>query len=166
MFDILFYLFAGISVLAALVVVTSRNMARSAFALLFAFSGVAAVYVLLAADFIAVAQLLIYVGGILVLLAFGVMLTSGAWNLEPKPGNIRALVPVVIVAALAGTLMGTLWQTQWPNAGAVQNIPTTVHTLGVLFLTDYLLPFEISSVVLLVALVGAAMIARQGLQKV
>ncbi|MEK6571394.1 MAG: NADH-quinone oxidoreductase subunit J, partial [Bacteroidota bacterium] len=76
LFDIVFYVFALVTVVSAFVVVFSKNIVHSAFSLLFTFFGVAGLYVLLNADFLAVTQLLIYVGGILILLLFGVMLTS------------------------------------------------------------------------------------------
>ncbi|HSQ75876.1 MAG TPA: NADH-quinone oxidoreductase subunit J, partial [Bacteroidota bacterium] len=76
MFDIVFYIFAAITVLSAFVVVFSRNLMYAACSLLFTFFGVAGLYILLHADFLAVTQILIYVGGILVLLLFGIMLTS------------------------------------------------------------------------------------------
>ena len=76
MYEIVFYIFAAICLISGAVVVLSRNIAHAAFALLFTFFGVAGVYVLLGADFVGVSQLLIYVGGILVLFLFGMMLTA------------------------------------------------------------------------------------------
>jgi NADH-quinone oxidoreductase subunit J len=81
-YTIIFYIFAVITLGAACIVVFSRNIVRAAFALLFAFFGVAGIYVFLLADFIAITQLLIYVGGILVLILFGVMLTSGQTHVD------------------------------------------------------------------------------------
>ena len=101
---IIFYVFAFVSIASAFFVVLSRNIVRSAFALLFTLMGVAAFYVLLLADFLAVTQLLIYVGGILVLLLFGVMLTNRQISVDIRTGNIQTLPAVLIVAALAGTL--------------------------------------------------------------
>ncbi|HKJ82064.1 MAG TPA: NADH-quinone oxidoreductase subunit J, partial [Ignavibacteriaceae bacterium] len=75
-YDIIFYLFAIITLVSAFFVVTTRNIIYSAYYLLFTFFGVAGIYVLLGADFIAIVQLVVYVGGILILLLFGVMLTN------------------------------------------------------------------------------------------
>jgi NADH-quinone oxidoreductase subunit J len=161
LYTILFYVFALITLGGACVVVFSRNIVRSAFALLFAFFGVAGIYVFLLADFIAVTQLLIYVGGILVLILFAVMLTSHQINVDIKTGTIQVLPAVLIVAALAGTVVGVLGTTDWHIAAQAAVFQTTAPQIGVILLTSYLLPFEVSSVILLVALIGAAMIARR-----
>ena len=161
LYTIIFYIFAVITLGAACVVVFSRNIVRAAFALLFAFFGVAGIYVFLLADFIAITQLLIYVGGILVLILFGVMLTSHQIHVDTKTGTVQTLPAVMIVAALAGTLIGIFWSTDWNVSPQLQVMDKTAPQIGELLLTKYLLPFEISSVVLLVALIGAAMIARR-----
>ena len=162
LFDIVFYAFALLTVVAAFITVTSRNIMHAAFGLMFAFFGVAAVYVLLSADFLAVTQVLVYIGGILVLLVFGVMLTNRMTHVDVKMSTFSTLPAAIIVAALAGTMFGLFWNTQWFNAGVQkQQIETTAKTLGELLMTDFLLPFEIASIVLLVAIVGAAIIARK-----
>ncbi len=161
LFDVIFYFFAVVTLLSAGVVVFSRNIIYSAFSLLFTFFGVAGIYVLLNADFLAVVQLLIYVGGILVLLIFGVMLTNKVINVDIKSGTMQTLPASLLVAMTAGSLCGVFYATDWI---VVQNIPqveTTTNKLGEMFMTTYLLPFEVASVVLLVALIGAAMIARR-----
>jgi NADH-quinone oxidoreductase subunit J len=161
LYTIIFYVFAAMTLLAACFVVFSRNIVRSAFALLFAFFGVAGIYVFLMADFLAVTQLLIYVGGILVLILFGVMLTSKQINVDMKTGTIQTLPAIIIVAAIAGTLVGIYWSTTWPAAPHLQEAEKTAPQIGELLLTQYLLPFEVASIILLVALIGAAMIARR-----
>jgi NADH-quinone oxidoreductase subunit J len=161
LFTILFYLFVVITLAASCVVVFSRNIVRAAFALLFAFFGVAGIYVFLMADFIAVTQLLIYVGGITVLILFGVMLTSKQVRVDIKTGTMQTIPALLISSALAGALVGVLGFTAW-RQNPVQAMPeATAPKLGELLLTSYVLPFEVASVVLLVALVGAAMIARR-----
>jgi NADH-quinone oxidoreductase subunit J len=161
LYIIIFYLFAVITLGAASVVVFSRNIVRSAFALLFAFFGVAGIYVLLLADFIAVTQLLVYVGGILVLILFGVMLTSKQVNVDAKTGTIQTFPAIIIVAALAGTLIGVFYSSNWNVSSELLQTDKTTPQIGQLLLTQYLLPFEVASVVLLVALIGAALIARR-----
>src|SRR4249920_2009681 len=99
LFDYIFFFFAVITLASASIVVFSRNIIYSAFSLLFTFFGVAGMYVLLNADFIAVAQVLIYVGGILVLLLFGVMLTNKIVSVDMKTGMVQT-VPAAIVVAL------------------------------------------------------------------
>lgn len=161
MFDAIFYFFALLTIASAAVVVFSRNIIYSAFSLLFTFFGVAGLYVLLNADFIAVTQLLVYVGGILVLLVFGVMLTNKVIDVEMKTGTMQVLPASMVVALVAGTLCGIFYVTGWHVVPAENTLPTTAGEIGRLLMTDYLLPFEVASVVLLVALVGAALISRK-----
>jgi len=161
LFDIVFYVFALITVLSAFVVVFSRNIIYSAFSLMFTFFGVAGLYVLLQADFLAVTQILIYVGGILVLLLFGVMLTNKVVNVELKTGTLHTVPALILVAIVAGSLCG-LFYSAWKGVGTpAATLQTTTKTLGEMLMTGYLLPFEISSVILLVALIGAALTARR-----
>jgi NADH-quinone oxidoreductase subunit J len=159
-FDIIFYLFAIITVLSAGIVVFSKNITHSAFALLFTFSGVAGLYVLLNADFIAITQLLVYVGGILILLLFGVMLTTNMTNVEVNTQTLKTLPGVIIVAIVSALLVSTMISTRWKiNPGEFP--ATTINKIGEMLLSSYLLPFEIASIVLLVAIFGAAFLARK-----
>jgi len=161
LYTIIFYLFALITLISASIVVFSKNIVYSAFSLLFTFFGVAGLYVLMMADFIAITQLLIYVGGILVLVIFGVMLTTRVISVDMRTGTVQTLPAVLIVAALAGTLVGVFWTTDWRVSASATGFEKTAPKIGEMLLTGYLLPFEIASVVLLVALIGAAMIARR-----
>lgn len=163
-YDIAFYAFAIVTVVSAVGVVFSRNILYAAFALLFTFFGVAALYVLLTADFIAITQILLYVGGILVLIIFGVMLTSRAFNVEVKRGIMQRLPAVVIVGVIAGTLIGVLTTTRWPSAN-FSPYEETARPIGALLMTQFVLPFELASVLLLVALIGAVIIARREREK-
>jgi len=159
--DIAFFFFAAITLVSAGIVVFSRNIIYSAFSLLFTFFGVAGIYVLLNADFIAIAQILIYIGGIMVLLMFGVMLTNKVVSVDIKTGTMQTLPASILTAMIAGSLSGIFYVTPWRT---VEHIPAntgTTGSLGEMFMTTYLLPFEVASVVLLVALIGAAMIARR-----
>ncbi len=162
LYEAVFYFFALITIGSACVVVFSKNIIYSAFSLLFTFFGVAGIYVLLNADFLAITQLLIYVGGILVLLLFGVMLTNKVISVDLKSGTLQAFPATLVVSGVAGLLWGVFWVTDW-HVVTTNEAPleSTTEGLGTMFMTTYLLPFEIGSVVLLVALVGAAMIARK-----
>jgi NADH-quinone oxidoreductase subunit J len=165
-----FYLFAIITVGSAAVVVLARSLIYSAFALLFTFFGVAGLYVLLGADFLAATQLLIYVGGILVLLLFGVMLTHKLYDLDLK-SEVTQFVPGAVICG--GFLVILAWPFHWPfgfrsivfnttwASGAARPLAPTTAEIGRLFMGRYLLPFEAASVLLLVALIGAAMIVRR-----
>jgi NADH-quinone oxidoreductase subunit J len=162
LFDAAFFVFAIITVLSAFIVVFSKNVMYSAFSLLFTFFGVAGLYVLLQADFLAMTQILIYVGGILVLMLFGVMLTNKIVNVELKSGTLHTIPALLLVAIVSGTLAGLFYST-WKgvDAPSLPDQTTTTKTLGEMLMTSYLLPFEIASVILLVALIGAAMFARR-----
>ncbi|MCK5573247.1 MAG: NADH-quinone oxidoreductase subunit J, partial [Bacteroidetes bacterium] len=129
----------------------------------FAFVGVAVLYVLLYADFLAITQVMIYVGGILVLLLFGVMLTSKLISVDLKTGTVQAVPALILVAIVAGTLAGLFYST-WKGSPfpAASVEATTMVTIGEMLMTTYLLPFEIASVILVVALIGAAWSARKG----
>ncbi len=190
LFDIFFYAFAAAIVASAAVVCFSRNIVHAAFSLLFTFFGVAGIYVLLSADFLAVSQILIYVGGILVLIVFGVMLTNRVTNIDLRAA-LGARIPALIIcgaflALLVSILVpghwisfrdvpwkGSPWHTNAieQTTGVLQGTPLevlnhqgsqgTASEIGKLLMTDYLLPFELISIVLIVALIGAAMIARR-----
>lgn len=187
-FDIFFYLFAAITAISAVTSVLVKNIVHAAFSLLFTFMGVAGIYVLLQADFLAVTQILVYVGGILVLLIFGVMLTNRVTDISIKAGGASripsAILAIVLAAVLGFVALSTKWTTNadvpWSNTqqwsgNVYERIEQTQHKapmetgkgsvgtaeeIGKLMLTDHLLPFEVISMLLLVALVGAAMLAR------
>lgn len=159
--DVVFYVFAFITVISGFIVVFSKNMIYSAFSLLFTFFGVAGLYVLLNADFLAITQILIYVGGILTLLLFGVMLTNKVINVEIKSGSLHTVPALILVAIVAGTLSGLFYTTWKMTPTPVPTTTSTIKPIGDMLMTGYLLPFEIASVVLLVALMGAAFTARR-----
>ncbi|QQS38026.1 MAG: NADH-quinone oxidoreductase subunit J [Ignavibacteriales bacterium] len=159
-YDIIFYLFAAITVLSAFFVVTVRNIVHSAFYLLFTFFGVTGIYVLLGADFVAIVQLVVYVGGILILLLFGVMLTNKITHVQIKTGTLQIVPAAVGVGLLAGILAAALFNTQWKTVDSV--IPnSTAQSLGYLLISDYALVFELLGILLLIALIGAASMARR-----
>jgi NADH-quinone oxidoreductase subunit J len=158
--QIVFYFFAALTVGSAAVVVFAKSIIRSAFALLFTFFGVAALYAFLGADFLAAAQMVIYVGGILVLLLFGVMLTHTLYDLNLKSERYQVLPAIVVVLGIFLLLAGYMLRTRWHAGGQSPDTPTTA-VIGELFMKDYILPFEAASILLLIALIGAAMIVRR-----
>jgi NADH-quinone oxidoreductase subunit J len=159
-YDVIFYVFAILTIVSAGIVVFSKNIVYSAFSLLFTLSGVAGIYVLLNADFIAITQLLLYVGGILVLVIFGVMLTTNMTSVELTSQTLKVLPATLVVAIVSALLVSTMLTTKW-NQGEPKYYETTISELGGLILTKYLLPFEIVSIVLLAAMMGAAFFARK-----
>jgi NADH-quinone oxidoreductase subunit J len=157
---VVFYLLAAITVGSAAVVVLARSLIYNAFALLFTFMGVAGLYVMLGADFLAATQLLIYVGGILVLLLFGVMLTHKLYDLDLRTEVTQFLPGLIMAAGLFAFLALSAFRIQWAT-GAGRPPAATTREIGALFMGQYLLPFEAASLLLLVALMGAAMIVRR-----
>jgi NADH-quinone oxidoreductase subunit J len=157
--DWFFLLFAVLTVGGGLVVATTPRIIHAVFALLFAFSGVAGLYVLLQADFLAAAQIMVYVGGILVLLLFGVMLTHRVTEVDLKAAAIQRFPAAVICLAVLVVLLLVIHTTPWPQAEP-KAWEGTARQLGEHIMTDYLLPFEAVSILLLGALMGAALLAR------
>ena len=158
-----FLAFAGLAMLttaSALVVTFSRSIVYSCFALLGTFSGVTGLYLMLSADFVAVTQLLIYVGGVLVLVLFAVMLTNKIEEVHLSNPSINrgftALLCGVFCFALTRLLLQGAWVTE-----EEESFHSVVSPIGNGLLTDYLLPFEVVSILLLVVLVGAAVIVRR-----
>jgi NADH-quinone oxidoreductase subunit J len=154
-----FYLLATVVALSAAGVAFAPNILYSAFSLLGTLAGVAGLYLYMGADFLGIAQLLIYVGGILVLILFAVLLTNriGEMNITNLSAGVLIGAPagLALIALLAKMALGT----PWPVTETVA-APTTPR-LGDAFLKEYLMPFEIASLVLLMALVGAMVIARR-----
>ena len=159
-YDFIFYLFAAVTLVSGLMVVSSGNIVRSAFYLLATLFGISGLYVLLGADFVAITQIMVYIGGILILLLFGVMLTSDITNVEIRKGKATILPAIVGVGVLLGSVVSILMKTNWKIE--LSKIPqTTTYDLGKILITDYVLIFELLGILLLIALIGAASMARR-----
>ncbi|MBN1302345.1 MAG: NADH-quinone oxidoreductase subunit J [Melioribacteraceae bacterium] len=166
LYDLIFYFFAIVTVVSAFMVVTSKNIVHAGFNLLFTFFGVAGIYVLLGADFIAVVQLLVYVGGILILLLFGIMLTNKITSVELRTGTAHIIPAVIGVGIFWGALTAIVaFKTDWVEVNTASTESTTIIGLGNLLLTDYVLIFELLGILLLVALIGAASFARREIEE-
>ena len=157
---VVFYLVAAITVGSAAIVAFSRNIIYSAFSLLGTFAGVAGIYVFLGADFVAGVQVLIYVGGILVLILFAVMLTHRITDIQITNRAVGRLPALVLTGIFILLLVQTIQETSWVKAAQPAYAPTT-GGIGDLFLGTYLLPFELASLVLLAALIGAVVLSRK-----
>lgn len=160
MINIVFWFFVIITIAAALMVVLSKNLVYAAIALLVTLLGVAAMYIFLWADFMAGTQVMIYIGGILILLLFGIMLTNKITTVRISHTNVQRGVGALIVIVI---FVGLVWMiniTPWLKIDS-QEPQQTVHDIGTLLMTDFLLPFEVASVLLLGALIGAAVLARK-----
>jgi NADH-quinone oxidoreductase subunit J len=158
-----FLALAGLTLGSAGVVAFSKNIIHSALALLGTFMGIAGLYVTLSADFLAATQVLVYVGGTLTLILFAVMLTSRIEDM--KVSNPRAGLGVAfgLVTAVLLVLGKVATQTSWPSEPKPA-IPSTAK-LGHAFLGEYLLPFELGSIVLLAAMIGSVVLARRAVRR-
>ncbi len=158
-----FYALAGLTVGAALLVFLVRNLLHAVLALVLAFLGMSGLFITLSADFIAMAQILIYAGAIPVLLVFAVMLTPHASrdnaNSLFAPGGL--LIGLGFAALFVFVAMATVWPVLDVETLHVQSFAGTVRTIGAALLGDYLLAFELASVLLLAAFVGAVALVRE-----
>jgi NAD(P)H-quinone oxidoreductase subunit 6 len=161
--DLLFYVIAAVTVISAAGVAFSPSIVYSAFSLMGAFMGVAGLYVFLAADFVAVVQVLIYVGGILVLTLFAVMLTHRIADVRVSNRSVGRLPALLIIARVGGVMGKAVLGANWHRVEAGTPAPTT-YAIGNAFLGEYILPFELASVVLLAALIGAVVLSRKELK--
>jgi len=156
---LIFYAIAALVLISAAGVAFSKNILHSGFALLGTLCGVAGLYLFLGADFVGVAQIIIYVGGILVLILFAVLLTNRISDVRVSNVSLPRLGAAIPVLFGVVGLVVLVLRTPWPQTQAAA-APTTAR-LGDAFLREYLLPFELASVILLLALVGAVVIARR-----
>lgn len=161
---VIFYFVVAVTLGSAAMVAFSRNIIHSAFSLLGTFAGVAGIYVFLGADFVAAVQVLIYVGGILVLILFAVMLTHRITDVQITNRSVGRIPALVVVGIFAFLLVQTIRETPWQKAKEIVYAPTTAK-IGDLFLENYLLPFELASLVLLAALIGAVFLSRKELKE-
>jgi len=156
---LVFFGLATLVVASAAGVALSKNILYAGFSLLGTLGGIAGLYLYLGADFLGIAQLIIYVGGILVLILFAILLTNKIGEVNISNASVSLPVGGGVSARILLTLAYIATQTKWPETEAVA-LPTTGR-LGDAFLREYLLPFELASVILLMALVGAMVIARR-----
>ncbi|MCX6166282.1 MAG: NADH-quinone oxidoreductase subunit J [Ignavibacteriae bacterium] len=159
-YTILFYIFALLTIASAVFLVTTKNIMYSAVALFVTLFNIACLYILLRADFIAVTQIMVYVGGILILLLFGIMLTHKITDVDIKTNNLNIIPSVIFTVGITAIIIIIMLTTKWRITVPVKN-ESTINEIGKLMLTSYLLPFEIASIVLLIALIGSAMYARK-----
>lgn len=168
--QLLFFLSALFAVGGAILVVTSKNLMHACVFLLGSLFGVAGLYATLGADFLAATQLVVYAGGVVILMLFAVMLTGGADNKSNRFGleKIAAMgnLKTYVVASLGAILIGAIILkivvgfTEFYRPKELPPFSSTVEKIGTLLVTDHVLAFEISSILLLGALIGAAVIAR------
>jgi NADH-quinone oxidoreductase subunit J len=156
--DIVFVLVAVVTGLSAIAVVTAKNLVHAALFLAVTLGGIAGVFLLLHAEFVALVQLLIYVGAVVVILMFGLMLTRAPIGRETLDGQSRGL-GIAVSVALFGVLGALIWDAY--GAVTVELAGTPIGEIGLAIFSRWVLPFEVVSVLLLAALVGAILLARR-----
>ena len=147
---------------AALGVVLFSNIVYSAFLLGGVFISIAGMYILLNADFVAAAQVLIYIGAVNVLILFAIMLVNKREDFAPiRNAWVRPVITAVVSAGLFALLSTMVLSTPWSFATAPTPGNNSIVVIGEHFFTDFLLPFELASVLLLMAMIGAIILARR-----
>jgi len=160
MTEFLFWFIALFTIASALMVVLNNQLLYSAIALLFALFGIAGLYIYLWADFISGVQLLVYIGGINVLIIFGIMLTNRIASVRLSQTNLQQGVGGVFAFWVFMILSLVISKTSWYQMTSAEP-SSTVREVGTLLMTKYLLPFEAASILLLGALIGAAILSRE-----
>ncbi|HVO19619.1 MAG TPA: NADH-quinone oxidoreductase subunit J [Anaeromyxobacter sp.] len=163
-FAAIFYLLAAVTLSGAALVAFARNIVYSAVGLLAALLGAGALYVQLSADFVAITQLLVYVGGVMVLVLFAVMLTHKITEVRISNRSFGLVGGFLLLVAMGPVLLSVALLAPWRQAAPGPLAPTTA-AIGDALLTRWLLPFEVASLVLLATLVGAVIIARKELKE-
>jgi NADH-quinone oxidoreductase subunit J len=161
-----FYIFAGVAIGSAVLVVTNKNVLHAALFLILTFFCVAAIYIILRAEFLAAVQVLLYVGAIMALFIFTILLINVMQAQFLRQFHGQRPLAAILVVALLGETMFLLLSDFRGNFPLTQEVPSetlgkvSLQTLSNLLLTDYLLLFEVASVLLLAALIGAVVLAR------
>jgi len=170
--QIIFYFFAASVLISALCVVVMKNLVRSIFLFFVTLFSLAALYLFSLADFIALTQVVIYAGGVLVLMLFAFMLSNRELlnSLKPSASGFKVnnfagiLISILFLFILLSAIISTdLKQLAWIQESVpLSPADNTTHQIGIHTMTTYLLPFEILSIFLMMALIGAAHLARKG----
>jgi NADH-quinone oxidoreductase subunit J len=166
--EIVFLCVAIMTILPCFIVAFSRNILHSAFALFFTFLGTAGLYFFLDADFLAVVQVIIYIGGVLVLLLFAILLTRNIEDIKTtnslsiKHSVLAGIVSLIIIGGLLYSYISNRWV--FPLRENPDYPYFTIKELGDLLLTKYLLPFEVVSILLLAVLIGSLVIANRSVR--
>ncbi|MBI3744821.1 MAG: NADH-quinone oxidoreductase subunit J [Chloroflexi bacterium] len=156
-----FYIFVALTLAGAGLAAFSRKLVYNVFSLLLTFIGVAGLYVFLSADFLAAVQVLLYAGGILVLIVFGIMLTHRIADVTLETQFTHVKTGAAIAGSLWLALVTFICTVRWPVLKVLPDYAPTSRAIGMGFMGDYLVPFEYSSIVLLIVVLGAATLVRK-----
>ena len=157
----IFMVLATITVLGAGGVAFSQNIVYAAFSLLASFIGIVGLFAFLSNDFLAVVQLLVYVGGILVLILFAVMMTNKIQDVQRSNPSSNLVLGISVLASVAVILLFAVLQFDWAVKADPGPYEPTAAIIGAAFLGEYLLAFEIAGLMLLAALIAAVVVARK-----
>lgn len=160
----IFYILSSVILLFAVLSVTTRKILRAAVYLLFVLAATAGFYFMFNYFFLAGVQLLVYVGGVLVLIIFSVLLTSQIDQKLPQVGRLKKIASAIVVVAGATLCIYTIWHYQFPppvSGGDIADVKTIGRKMLSYKHDGYVLPFELISVLLLAAMVGAIVIAKK-----
>jgi len=158
-----FYFLSGVTLISALMVITQRNAVHSALALILSLLGQAALYLMLYAPFVAGVQIILYAGGIMVLFLFVIMLVSIERQQKEEQFNKLWLVGLTAAVALGGLFIGVYVKGKSLFSGPLRPLPETSNTqdIAVMLYGNYMFAFEIASLLLLVAIIGAVVMAKK-----
>ncbi len=159
--NIFFYIIAAVAIVAALRMVTTNNVVHASLYLLVVLSAVAATYVILGAEFAAATQILVYLGAIMVLLLFGVMLTRAKIGAETDLDHDQKWIGALVAASLGAVMGYSLWEGFGDVRMPADQVPQRTEAVADEIFSTYIVPFEALSVLLLAALIGAVVVARR-----
>ncbi len=159
--NVFFYLMAAVAILAALRMVTTANVVHAALYLLVVLSAVAGTYVILGAEFAAVTQVLVYLGAIMVLLLFGVMLTRAKLGADDDLDHEQRWIGALVAAAMLAVMSYSVIEAFGTDELPIDQTPQTTQQVADEIFSTYIVPFEALSVLLLAALIGAVVVARR-----
>lgn len=157
--DLVFWVLAVIILGSSLAVVSAKNLVHAALFMVLTFFGISGIYALLEADFLAVVQILIYVGAIAVLIIFGVMLTQRENMGETNTSSPHRLTAAVVIGVFLATIISAIYRTAW-RIDPSPALPGTVGPIADLLLSTFVIPFEGAAILLTVAILGAIIISK------
>lgn len=161
---VLFLIFAALILTSAIMTVTVKNIVHAALWLISSFFGVGALYLLMEAEFLGVAQVLIYVGAVSILILFAIMLTRDLEGSQNRQLTPRWWIALIVPAALFGllivpTVMNHAWRLSPPPPAGQPPAISGAQQIGTAFMREYFLPFEVAAILLTVAMIGAIVVA-------
>ena len=161
--SLLFYFFAALAVASAILMVTRRNIVHGAVFLITSLLATAGIFLQLQAEFLFVVQIILYVGGIMVLFVFVIMLVNLDVSLHVMQFNRQRVVATILAVVLAGEVFAAFWlgrNSLNPRPEQLMS-PKNTEAIGQALFQHYMLPFEIASILLLVAMIGAVVMAKR-----